>query len=90
MMDMKRDLSKMCEQCKFWEFDDDETDADIGWCHRLPPTNFTVSKRAFDGNFRCYGNRSDFFAQPSTMKWDWCGEWSPLPDNARYRAKPAL
>lgn len=72
---MMRDTNKRCEHCKFWEVDDDSINDDIGWCHRFPPTNYSVSKRAFESAFRCYGNRSDFFAQPSAMAWDWCGEW---------------
>jgi hypothetical protein len=51
---------------------------DEGMCRRYPPQFFTIEDNlVFNNNFRVFGERSDFFTQPSTQYFDWCGEYKP-------------
>ena len=53
---------------------------DEGMCRRHPAQFFTVEDNlVFNNNFRVFGERSDFFTQPSTQAHEWCGEFKAKP-----------
>jgi len=76
------DMKDSCEICKFYlsnyerQEGGEKEDKNAGACRRYPPILLPLlSNEDHVEQFRVCGNQSDFFDQPYTVSWGWCGEF---------------
>ena len=70
-----------CETCRFWKewlVKSDELHAGRGDCRRYPPV--AISPVDDEEGVQ--------YAQPHTLKDEWCGEWKPIPEQIPTVAPP--
>jgi DNA-directed RNA polymerase alpha subunit len=66
-----------CSRCRFWVCASTMSDPheDRGWCMRFPPT--------YDPKLAAEGDPDegvlDFYDNPRTIGWNWCGEFKDKP-----------
>jgi hypothetical protein len=61
------EYEQFCEDCKHWDFIDQEGIPEYGKCRRFPPV------------IKGSRNLNDQFSV--TVKSDWCGEWQERDDD---------
>ena len=82
---MAEQREQRCENCRFWKPLFDDGSGDTGWCKRNPPSLFMFPDTELVGEEDINSGH-----WPTTVQYEWCGEWQPAAETPVKRCPPLL